>query len=247
MINFSQNPHDWRGCLPSYCESGIMRSALSEDAKPFAWYPWALPTINQVGPSCVGQAWANWLELMLRRYVSRTIFAPGEQIDGHAVWVRGRELFYSGRLTGGMQLPQGFAAMMDLGILPPESLLVAVNKNWNSVCRQLAISPMVQGHHIHPGWFRADRVSGLIDHEPIPAQADGYHATLLMGTGMHGDRRFRVGQNSWGCDFANNGYFVMTDEEWFEGVMADGPYTVQLPEGWEKWQGWKEHVVKIAA
>jgi hypothetical protein len=219
---------------------------MGDDAKPFAWYQWAIPTINQHGPSCVGQAWANWLEMMIRRYVSRTAFAPGEQIDGHAVWKRGRERFY-GNYNGGMQLPYGFEAMMDLGILPPGTLLISVNKNWNTVCKQLELTPMVQGHHIHPGWFRADHTSGLIDHEPIPSNADGYHATLLIGTGLNEGRKYRVGQNSWGAGYAKDGYFVMTEEEWFEGVMTDGPYTAQLPNGWESWQGWKDHVVKIAA
>lgn len=241
---FNPETIKWNGCLAS---AGMSVSAVEADTfppqRPFGWYQWALPATNQIGPSCVGQSWANWLECMLRRYVGN--FGWGEQIDGELIWRRAREMFWNGDLSGGLYLPQGFYAMLDLGLVPPETTIRPCGTSWKEVSAQLASTPLVQAHHIHPGWFHAHSVSGMISHTPSPGPADGYHATLLMATGVRGEELFRVGQNSWGPDYARFGFFGMTDAEWFEGICPDGLYTAWLPPTWKTWTGWKAAVKKI--
>jgi len=235
----------WNGCLAGNARQPWVRSPSSFTTKPANWFEYALPAINQNGPSCVGQAWANWMECMLRKYLG-PVFPMGKQIEGELIWRTARKMFWGGNLDGGLYLHQGFAAMMELGILPPGSQLVALPAaDWDAVSEQLVSTPIVQSHHIHPGWFRPDPVSGLIGHASTPGDSDGYHATLLVGTGMHDASAYRVGLNSWGTDYAHHGFFVMTDAEWFEGICPDGLYTASLPANWTEWTGWKKAVVEV--
>lgn len=229
----------WKGCKAK--KRGKLPIPLKAPAvkDSFAWYDYCLPAQNQNGPSCVGQAWANWLECMLRRYVGRDRFAFGEQIDGELIWRRGRKLFWGNKMNGGLYLHQGFAAMMDLKMLPPGSMLSRVAPDWFSVSETLSKTPIVQAHHVHTGWYRPHKISGTISHTESPSEADGYHATLLIALGHHEGTPYRVGQNSWGKDYGRHGYFVMTEKEWFEGACPDGLFTAILPIGWERWPGWK--------
>jgi hypothetical protein len=237
-VNFE--PSHWCGCLPSGNRPApALQASASDDAPLYSWLDYALPTYNQAGPSCVGQAWANWLELMLRRYVSRTVLKPGEQLSGEQIWKRGRELYHGGDLRGGLKIPQGFVALRDLGFIPPDSRLIEIAPDWSSVGAALYATPLVQGHHVHAGWQTPAPQSGCLDHQPAPTRADGYHATLRIGRLVQDRTRFYLSQNSWGPSWGWHGCFLMTEAEDQEGRMQDGPYTIALPAGWEAWQGWK--------
>lgn len=215
-----------------------------DDAPLAAWFNHCLPATNQNGPSCVGQAWANWLELMLRCYVGRGVLAPGEQIDGEAIWRRGRELFWGGTLDDGLYLSHGFHAMLDLGILPPGTELVQVAQDWRSIGRALLHTPLVQGHVVHEGWLHPDPRNGCLDHAPAPVGNGAGHATLCVGRLVKDGQRYRAGQNSWGTSWGWHGLFVLTDEEDAEGRMNDGPYTAVLPDDWTSYPGWRKAVTR---
>jgi hypothetical protein len=184
---------------------------------------------------------------MVRRWQTPFAIPPGYQVHGESIWRSGRELFWSGNLGGGLYLPQGFAAAVDLGLLPPDARLVKVGKGWDAVNAALARSPLVQAHYTHPGWFQADTVSGCIDHEPAPDRSAA-HATLLVATLERPDvsgapTRWRVLLNSWGAQRGRFGLFTMTEAEWAEGVMADGLYTAEIPD-LAAWDGWKKGLVR---
>ena len=222
----------------------LTASGAAPEAPIFCWFRWCLPTVNQNGASCVGQAWANWLELMLRRYAEEDPFQPGEQISGEQIWRRGRELFYGGDMSDGLELPEGFEAMLSLGLIPPDSQLLAVDPDWASVGYALMSTPLVEGHKVHRGWASPNRQSGCIDHSPRPIRADGYHATLRIGRLEQDNTRFYVSQNSWGPSWGWHGLFLMNEAEDKEGRVPDGPYTANLPAGWTDWEDWKKGVVR---
>lgn len=215
----------------------------------FTWYRYCLPSLNQKGSSCVGQAWANWLECMVRRYVPapRQKSLVGEflgtytsrwQIDGDKLWAQARKFFYGGDMSDGLTLEQGARAMQRLGWIPPYADLVEVNPDWESIGISLANTPLVQSHQIHQGWFEADPHNGCINHFPAPKKTDGYHATLMIGRAIQDDMQFRVGMNSWGPEWGYKGYFIMTEEEDHEGAMGC-PNTFSISQAkFASWEGW---------
>lgn len=152
-------------------------------------------------------------------------------------------MFWQGDMSGGLYLPQGFQAAQDLGWIPSAARLVSVAQDWDSINAKLEYSPLVQGHMINAGWFRADPDSGCIDHE-APADGTGGHATLLAATLRQVDTggnltRWRVFLNSWGANRGRFGFFTMTEKTWLAQVMQDGPYTAEIPD-FAAWDSWKK-------
>lgn len=237
----------WNGCNLGEGVIDLKSAMTPEDVPPpFGWQNWAVPTINQNGPSCCGQAWANWMEMMVRRYIGMDALKEGEEIDGYAIWKRAREMFYNGSLAGGLSLNEGFEAMLDMGILPPGSMLVDIAPLTDAICLALQETPLVQGHIVHSGWYDPNPENGCIDHTGHPGPGDGGHATCLIGHTIQKGRIYFVSQNSWGKDYGMAGYFTMSEDEWFEGYIGQGPCTASMPDGWEKWDGWRKFVTMNA-
>jgi hypothetical protein len=151
-------------------------------------------------------------------------------------------MFYRGDLDGGLTIPEGFRAMLDMGIYPPETQLVEVPNDWENVGAALLQSPLVQGHHIHDGWFNCAE-NGCLDHTGSPKKSDGYHCTVRLARNVQDDRKFYGSLNSWGNTWGWHGRFVMTVDEDAEGAMEDGPYYARLLDGWQQWEGWQKWVV----
>lgn len=248
----------WNGALPvpASARSSTPGAALCELPLPakrevplYSWIRDVLPAESQNGPSCVGQAWANWLEAMLRRWARGAVPLGRWQLDGERVWRRARELFWNGDLSGGIYLSQGYAALIDLGWIPPDSKLRKIPEDWSSLGVALLEGPIVQAHQVHAGWYRPAPQNGCIDHKPEPTDADGYHATLLIGRSVrmeHGvTTRYLEGLNSWGERWGWHGCYLMTEAEWLEGLMPGGIYTADVY--LQKWTGWREGVRMVAA
>ena len=239
----------WDGCLINPDLMNLKKLSArplfqGNDTAPVGWFNYAIPTINQHGPSCCGQAWANWLEMMLRRYVGIGCLAKGEQIDGYAIWKRAREMFYNGNLAGGLYLHQGFAAMVDLGLIPSDAELVSVEPDVGSISEQLTRTPMVQGSIVSEGWYETNPENGCIDHTKPPKPGDGGHATCIMGMVVKTNAMYLVSQNSWGSDYGWKGYFLMSERFWNLSYIGQGPCTIKMPIGWVRHDGWKKYVTK---
>jgi len=233
------------GRIPPAPRSPAARNASAASPRLPVWFEYCVPTYEQDGASCVGHAWANWLELAVRRYQSREALLYGEQIDGARIWRRGRELFWRGDLSDGLYVHQGFHAMLDLGLLPPAARLRQVAPDWASVCAAMAAAPLVQAHRVHQGWQAPNRINGCLDHRYYPAADAGCHCTLRVGCLVQRERRFYASLNSWGPGWGWNGLFVMDEAEDAEGLLPESLYTVDLPAGWARhWIGWRRAIVR---
>lgn len=254
VTEFDPSQHRWTGAIPKLriTPDPIPASARQETGlpAPLGWFDRIVPAINQTGDSCVGQGWANWVEAMLRNDLGRAALKIGQQIDGYAIYRRGREMFWNGTLDGGLYLPQGFAAAVDLGILPADSQLVDVNAECGddlfAICRRLAKTPLVQAHKVHPGWYRPNRQNGCIDHTPdADLESTGGHCTLRVGFLVQDETPYWALLNSWG-QWGWHGVGLMTVEEDLEGWLYDGPYTVDLPARWYMDGGWRKYITTEA-
>jgi hypothetical protein len=241
-LQINTEPGFWKGALREpEGVAGVERTctrALIPVEISFDWFWYCSPSINQDGNSCVGWGWAHWLTAMVRRYRDANAFAGGAQIDGQAVWQRGREMFWNGDMTGGLYLPQGFSALVDLGAIPPDSKLVEVNDDWDSVGLALRDTPLVQGHDIDSGWFRADPLNGCIGDAERPDGEEGSHCTLRIARLRQLAVQYYALANSWGDGWGRYGYGLMTEVKNEASTM--GPcYTARLPAGWQADDGWK--------
>ncbi len=213
-----------------------------------------VPTYAQELPSCVGHATANWIEVMLRLTHGRQILGNREQIDGDLIYHRGRELFFPDQPGGGLMLSQGFRAAIDLGILPPDTVVVAVPPTLRDISQALLTGPMVQGHVISKDWRFAHYSNGALPSRYKPNIFDGAHATLLIGVWVRDNVVMIPFLNSWGAQWGWNGVGQMTWAQWRDGyrwlfneqddvMRGDGPYTATLGPEWPTFDGWKQAVI----
>lgn len=204
------------------------------------WTKYVVPPVNQIGPSCCGHAWANWMMMMVKRYVGKSDMQPDDQIDGYAIWKRGREMFWNGNMDGGLYLSQGFLAAQDLGIIPAEAQLVKIENEPMSISQALLSTPLVCGNFTNPGWYNPSTENGCLDHG-ADREKGMAHATTMIGLLVQSNAVsttvFTLSVNSWGY-WGWNGLFIMMAEQNYQTTI-DGPYAVEMPANWEK--TWKHH------
>ncbi len=218
-------------------------SALPAAASVTGWADFAVPSDCQGDdPSCVGFAWANFVELMVRRYVSRDAIPAGCQIDGRAIWARGREMFWRGRMDGGLWLSQGFEAAADLRIFPAGSGAVRIAPDWRSIGETLLSQPIVMGTATWAAWHEADATNGAI--APRFRRNLENHATLLVERLVQGDGEHGLFQNSWGSDWGWHGLGCLRFDAILRALMRSGFYAANLPERWAGHRGWEKYIIE---
>lgn len=249
QLRVNTDPAYWCGVIPEPPVVGRSSGDLIRASGPvnesYDWFDFCNPSLNQVGDSCVGWGWAHWLTGMIRRYADGRAFAAELQINGQAIWEKGRDMFWGGTRNGGLYLPQGFEAIRAMGMIPENSVLLRVASDWDSVGLALLDTPIVQAHAIHKGWFEPNPENGCIDHAPMASGSNGYHCTLRVARIRQLNKRFYVTQNSWGAEWGFGGYGVMTAEEDAEGLMSPGLYTALLPVGWAGRRGWEKYLIAV--
>ena len=210
---------------------------------PFTWVPWCVPSENQNGPSCAGHAVGNFKEIMLRRFVGMDTLKTFKQIDGDAIWVRARKMFYGGNMDGGLYIGEAFSAAEDMGIFSPGSMLLTIPRSEAMYSQQFEKTPFIDGRD----------VSGWVNHGTSPDNGQVYegpgsdgtagHATIDVSRDAKAAYNYWQDQNSWSPKFGWNGLFIMSEQYDDLTGLEDVKYYVQEPEGWEQWDGWKKWVI----
>ena len=202
---------------------------------PRSWYKTAHICDSQGrAPACVGFSVANVLEHLLGRRLPKN-----KQLDGIAIWKRAREMFWHGKMDGGLFAHQAIDACKDLGILPPESQYRVI-RGWGAINAALMKAPLLQAHHVHNGWNKASMITGCIDHSFAPTRSDGWHETVLIGMEVKENQLYLHSQNSWGKRWGKYGFFVMSANEYLEGKAETG--TIDLPRDWEQRSNWRKFI-----
>ena len=244
MIN--RDPAYWNGCRPSE-KLSAGRDILTPrpDVPLVNWIQDCIPTYSQRGESCVGEGWANWLEIVLRHSLGHDAIPKGMQLDGYRVWWQAKQMFNGGRLAGGLLIPQGFEAMKALGWIPKNSMLVEIARDWVSQGEALLRTPLVVGHAIYAGWFSPSPENGCLDCVYKESARGGGHCTCRVGRFVQGETRFYADQNSWGQYYAWNGIYLI-EEEMSADTSLDCPHTIYIPGGYSRLadlEGWKAGLI----
>lgn len=256
MISPLPTPMELVGCIPRLLSGSMKRIPSRQSAAGLNdpmndWYNWIVPTYSQKYDSCVGHAWANWLECMLRRYIRRDIISANRQINGDCIWMHARKKHWGGVMKGGIFIHQGFEAMVDLGWIPEDAILVEVPADFETYNNVLADTPVVQGHQVTSGWFEADPENGCIAHTMKPSMSRMGHATCGISTTIKAGIPFRGLLNSWGDNWGWHGIGLMTDKYWTATALDDIVYTIALPPGrtWRDLESlkWKSALISTPA
>ena len=217
---------------------------LPGSAEIRGWSEFADPSDDQgQESSCVGRAWAHWLECMLRRYVAQSAIPFGQNLDARKIWARGREMFWGGDLTGGLFVHQGLLAMIDLGIVPDGSIAMRVTEETMSASQVLLSTPVVWAHNVSAAWYTPDPVSGCIDPGVAP-DGIGAHCTCYLERLVQKGIGFCLFENSWGGGWGWHGLGVMLEEDAIDYRLANSFYTARLPDNWATWRGWEKYLIQ---
>ena len=234
---------DWKGMKAVAPRArGRMEAGPFVPCVPFTWVQWINPCENQNGPSCAGHGIANEAEAMIRRFVNQAAFKTFEQIDGDAIHAEARRMFYGGDMDGGLYIPEAFAAALKMGIYPPGTMLCTVSRREALASPQFEKTPFIDGHDVS-GWMK----HGLKDEngqvfEGSYPDGTGGHCTLHVSRMVQDGQNFWQDENSWGPNFGWHGCFIMTESQDDITALEDNMYFIERPQGWETWEGWKQHI-----
>ena len=231
------NVLDYNGAFVKHASAEFLPEGIDiTKLPPRSWYKTAHVCDSQGStPACVGFSVANVIEHLLGKRLAKT-----HQIDGIAIWKRAREMFWGGKLDGGLFAEQAVDACKDLGILPDEAQYRVI-RGWGAINAALVKAPLLQAHHIHSGWNNPSPISGCLDHSASPQRSDGWHETVLIGTEVKDNQLFLHSQNSWGPRWGRYGFYVMNSDEYLEGEAETG--TIDLPRDWEARSNWRQFVI----
>ena len=208
------------------------------------WSEFANPSDDQGHEeSCVGRAWAHWLECMIRRYVAQSAMPVGANLDAHRIWTRGREMFWGGDLSAGLYVHQGLLAMVELGMVPPDSIPMFVTPEAVSMSQVLLSTPVVWAHNVSDAWYRPDTTNGCITPN-VPPGGIGAHCTCYLERLVQNGVAYCLFENSWGGDWGWYGMGMMLEQNAVAYRTANSFYTARLPESWMTWRGWEKYLIQ---
>jgi hypothetical protein len=237
------NIADWTGITRSP-RPVILSSAPSHD--PFeidSWVEAKRPAWLQSASSCGGHATANAIEDIVLKHQGRGALSDREQIDGDLIWREVRKRRYNGDMDGGVQLHEPLEVAVEIGLLPPSTVIRSVDANLGSVAVALREAPIVQGTCIHDGWKYPHKANGCIPEKYIPNPWAG-HATEICGVRHIDGVWFVLFFNSWGAQWGWNGYGLLPVWQWQQALLAQPLQFLVDPADMSGWSGWRKAVVE---
>ena len=212
--------------------------------KPIKWTEYIVPSDDQYDESsCVGRAWAGWLEAMIRYTKGKDSIPENYQIDGALIWKHARQKWWRGTYDDGIYVHQGALAAIDLGIVPPDTKLKSYASNWPNLKLLLMKAPVVLGHMITDGWFTT-LPNGCINHTLKGKDSLGGHAILDLETIVNSGQEAVIFQNSWGVKkWGYHGLGIMNSEYW-EKTVDNCLYQMEFQESWNNFDEWKLFLVE---
>jgi hypothetical protein len=207
------------------------------------WLMHSIPVDSQGDTNaCVGYTTANWIEAMLRKTHGRDVLKPGQQIDGEAIWRRGREMFWPKESveSGGLWLWQGFEAAIDMGVLPPATATKEIKSlKFEVLSEEMAKYPLAMAQATHNGWNFPQRESGFI--KRMKGDPAAGHAVLMVAMLKQGGKPYAMLQNSWGLDWGWHGCGILSESHWQLNALTVC-CTAELPPMWRAWGGWRRFI-----
>ena len=262
-IGFNRNPGAWRGINARNPVTGgfPMRNAMALVDDPSRLHTtgrerYAIPTYNQVGSTCGGEGSCNALETawraalgdtIVRQVVTHVLGEPQEwQFDGYKAYMLARRRFYDDQdVNAGLYINEAWQALIDEGILPPGSRIDVLPDDWDAINHSLAHGkPTICAIAVDEGDLNANGENGQIDEETVTEGWLAGHCEAVLNLLVQTGTLFVQDQGSWGREYAWHG-LILRSAKRVQLAMVDHFHTLELPEGWERWEGLHELIVPM--
>lgn len=229
---------------------------VQDKGSPRLW-GYTNPVTAQAGPTCAGHAFANLVEVCLRRDmppeklrlgIGRKLGTYYWQIDGARVHRKAREAWYGGDLSGGLRMRE-VARLPELtGLLGPGVKVITIQSvETEKFEAAFHKSPVLLGLFTAPTWRNPDPKTAWI--RPAIPNLFGGHLVMAVSV-LHqkpkdsDDRvdKFVCFLNSWGPQWGRYGYGIL-NLPYAQQCWIDFAVAFELDEGWWEQSTWEEWLI----
>ena len=189
---------------------------------------------------CVGRGSMNLAEVLIQLHNPGAL-KTGENLDGDALywWIR-NHYYHDQNPDGGAQIEEGVRALVEAGVLPPDTTCQKVQTEQADINEALKDGPVLQGHMVDEAWQKPAS-DGKIPDE-VGAYLGG-HCTLLLGQWYFKDSEAEyVSGNSWGDEFGYHGMLWMGWTRW-KKTCVDTWRVVVSPSSIKTWDGYRRWII----
>jgi hypothetical protein len=203
---------------------------------PIEYYHRVSPADQQTLQSCESNSFCGVIESWINYYHKCKV-----QLDYNLIYHKAREKFWNDDDSGGLILGQSASVALDLGLLPPDTIIERIPLNLDQIYLALGRGPLQVGYNISDGW-RLDNLSkGGAINEDFPLQRNAGHAVALMGLAIQSQIPHHIVLNSWGSYGSMNGFLAMT-ADYSVNSMLDRPISIIPGKMFADFGGWKKFV-----
>lgn len=203
------------------------------------------PTQAQEGPSCGGNATANWWEWALRTdvpedhlhdLIAGKINTLAWQLDGDRFWAETRDALAGGGREDGLTMEQ-IARIPKVTAICPLAKILRIGKSWDLRKPAYARAPMVLGLATSEAWAEEGIYIRPVLPNPFAGHAilgDGYYVRERTGA-------FESIYNTW-VPFGDHGHALL-NSAYTSYCMVDFAVQWQRPPLWWQDLRWLEYVI----
>jgi hypothetical protein len=209
--------------------------------RPIEYYERASPTDTQTLSSCESNATCNLIEAWINYHHHYRV-----NLDYNRLYQVARDMFWKPTDPGGLLLGQSVSAAMEVGLLPPDTLVERIPIDESEIYMALSRGPLVIGQQVSEGW----RLSNLSDYgaiaEDLPLIPNAGHATALFGFNIHHSVKFHIILNSWGPKYGGSkgmGGFLAMSVPTSIATMVDRPVSIIPGKMFVEDGNWKDWII----
>jgi hypothetical protein len=207
------------------------------------------PTQSQEGPSCGGNATANWWEWALRTdvpqdrlhdLIGNKIGTTAWQLDGDRFWAETRDALAGGGREDGLTMEQ-IARIPKVTGICRAAKIQRIGKDWSLRKAAYLRAPMVLGLATSEAWGEEGYYIRPILPNPFAGHA-------ILGDGFYvrgGSGAFESVLNTW-VPFGDHGHALL-NSPYVSYCMVDFAVQWQRPPQWWEDLAWLEYVIQSKA
>lgn len=244
------NPSNYKGVVPDltpqwYQFSGWSAAdlrAATQETHLWDEYVNIVDDQGQTG-TCEARSACGVLEVLIRKFVSKGVFAPSCQLNAAYWHKRAFELTYPGQPYSdqkGLPLGATFRAFRQDGVIPANASLDAIPASVLHLGAALQIAPVQVGLCVHAGWG-PDQVSPQTGEVPWGSfTGTNGHGVFVAGMNVGRDNRpLFTFPNSWGTSWA---WYGVGQMEWsqFQATLLSSMLLLYFDYKWlatnRKWE-----------